>query len=186
MKKNYLILFLIMIVLGVGFFYSAELMIADKSKQINQQDRLIRRYQEQVNSAKVVNDELKEVSTVIKNSLTDKRELSVDEANNFIRELAELADRYRIAVHVLFPKVSFLAGNLLEQQFAIELDCTYIQLGQFLASIDRYDYLIKVNTLDVRSQGGREKIVEDERQTLYRVILDLSIFKIVKETTNAR
>jgi hypothetical protein len=175
-----------MVLVSFGFFYSAELMLAKKASQIDQQDRLIKRYQEQVNSAKVVNDELKEVSTVIKNSLTDKRELSVDEANNFIRELAELADTYKIAVHALFPKVSFLAGNLLEQQFALELDCTYIQLGQFLASIDRYDYLIKVNTLDVRSQGSKERIVEDNRQTLYKVILDLSIFKIVKESNDAR
>lgn len=182
MKQKYLILLLVMVIVAFAFFYTSAMMLSEKNTQIDRVDRRIRTTQEQLNSAKVLNDELQEVSVVINNTLTDRRELSSEEANYFIRELAELADEYRIAVHALFPKVSFLAGNTLEQQFAVELECTYIQLGQFLASIERYDYLVKVNTLDVRSQGNREKIIDGERHTLYRVVLDLSIFKIVKES----
>lgn len=181
MKNKYLILILSIIIVAVAFFYTSANMINNNLNRIERVDRRIRVTQEQLNSAKVLNDELKEVSRVIENSLTEKRELSVDEANTFVRELAELADDYQIAVHGLFPKVSFASGRTLEQQFAIELECTYVQLGQYLASIERYDYLVKVNTLDVRPQTDKFKMIDGVRETLYRVVLDLSIFKIVKE-----
>ena len=182
MRNKYLLLILIMILVAVVFFITAGSMINNNIDRIERIDRQIRRTQEQLNSAKVLNDELKEVSIVIENSLTESRELSISEANEFARELAELANNYSIQVHSLFPKVSFAQGRTLEQQFAMEIECTYVQMGQFLASLERYDYILKVNTLEVRPQTDKFlESAEGNREVLYRVILDLSIFKIVKE-----
>jgi Tfp pilus assembly protein PilO len=180
MKNKYLLLMLAIFIVGFLFFYTSAQMINDNLDRIRRIDRRIRISQEQLNSAKVLNDELSEVSRVIENSLTEQRELSTSEANNFVRELADLADQYQIAVHSLFPRVSFAQGRTLEQQFSMELEATYVQLGQFLASIERYDYLLKVNTLEVRPTD-RTRLTGDRRSTLYRVTVDLSIFKIVKE-----
>jgi hypothetical protein len=137
--------------------------------------------QEQLNSAKVLNQDLREVASVIDNSLTDARELSIAEANEFIRELASFADLYNISVLGLTPRAFFAQNRILERQFSIELECTYVQLGQYLTAIESYDYLIRVNTLEVRPQADKFAEIDGNRQTLYRVVLDLSIFKIVRE-----
>jgi hypothetical protein len=137
--------------------------------------------QEQLNSAKVLNQDLRDVANVIENSLTESRELSIAEANDFVRELASFADRYNISVLGLTPRAFFAQNRILEQQFSIELECTYVQLGQYLTAIESYDYLIKVNTLEVRPQSEKFAEIDGVRQTLYRVVLDLSIFKIVRE-----
>jgi Tfp pilus assembly protein PilO len=182
MRNKYLILLLCIVGAVVVFFIISASLINNNLSRISRIDTRIRRTQEQLNSAKVLNDVLKEVSKVIENSLTANRELSIEEANNFVRELTELANNYHIAIHSVFPKVAFAQGRILEQQFSMELETTYVQLGQFLASVERYEYLLKVNSLDVRPQT--DKYREDangNRETLYRVALDMSIFKIVKE-----
>ena len=182
MRNKYILLMLLMILTAVLFFVTGTTMIAKNLDRIERIDREIRRTQEQLNSAKVLTDELQEVARVIENTLTNNRELSNSEANEFARELAELANNYMIAVHSLYPKVSFAQGRTLEQQFAMDLECTYVQMGQFLASLERYDYILKINTLEVRPQSEKFRETETgEREVLYRVVLDLSIFKIVKE-----
>ena len=182
MKQKYLVLLLAVLLTGVLFFTTSSAMINRNLRKINNVDNRIRRAQEQLNSAKVLNDELKEVSIVIENSLTTNRELSNEEANHFVRELADLTDRYKITVLALFPKVSYAQGRVLEQQFNLEIESTYVQLGQLLASIESYDYILKVNTLDVRPLTDRFIERNEIRETLYKVALDLSIFKIVKES----
>jgi len=181
MKVKYSILTCVAILIAILFFIITGSQLNKYKLLLRRVDQSIRTAQEQLNSAKVLNEDLKEVSSVIENSLTDQRELSNAEANDFVRELADFAYDNQIAVHALTPRAFFADNRILEQQFAVELECTYIQLGQFLANIERYDYIIKVNTLDVRPQSERFLEVGTERRTLYRVIIDLSIFKIVRE-----
>jgi len=180
MKNKYLILMLAIFVVGFLFFYTTANMINNNLDRIQRIDRRIRVTQEQLNSAKVLNEELSEVAIVIKNSLTEQRELSIQEANDFVRELAGLADDYHIAVHAIFPRVSLAQGRTIEQQFSLDIQATYVQLGKFLASLERFDYLLRINTLEARpTDGHREE--SGERATIYRVTIDLSIFKIVRE-----
>jgi len=181
MRIKYGILISVAILVAILFFIITGSQLRKYRNEINRQDRRIRAMQEQLNSAKVLNEDLREVSSVIENSLTEARELSNAEANDFIKELADFAQENRIAVHALTPRAFFAENRILEQQFAIELECTYIQLGQFLTNIERYDYIIKVNSLDVKPQTERFLEVGGERRTLYRVVIDLSIFKIVRE-----
>jgi len=181
MKIKYSILICAAILVAIIFFIITGSQLTKYSNQIRRVDQNIRAAQEQLNSAKVLNEDLKEVSTVIENSLTDSRELSNAEANDFVREIADFAYNNQIAVHALTPRAFFADNRILEQQFAIELECTYVQLGQFLANIERYDYIIKVNTIDVKPQTERFLEVDGNRITLYRVVIDLSILKIVRE-----
>ena len=181
MRIKYTILILVIVLSGFGFFWSSGSLRKDNMQKINRVDRRIRVMQEQLNSAKVLNQDLREVANVIENSLTESRELSIAEANDFVRELASFADLYNISVLGLTPRAFFAQNRILEQQFSIELECTYVQLGQYLTAIESYDYLVKVNTLEVRPQADKFAEVDGNRQTLYRVVLDLSIYKIVRE-----
>ncbi len=181
MKQKYYILFAVIAVISFLIISTSNSMISGKIKSIDKVDKKIKINQEKLNSAKVLNQELSQVSKIITNTLTDEKTLSNDEANLFVKELASLCDRYRISVVGLFPKVSYTNGNVLEQQFTIELECTYVQLGQFLTSLEAYDYILKVNTLDVRPITGSKDMKKLNNETLYRISVEVSIFKIVKE-----
>lgn len=185
MRERYLILIGAVAVVALLFFYSANSMISSKVTSINRVDRSIRRAQERLNSAKVMDEQLSQVSKVIENSLTEKRSFDSDEINGLVRHFAELADKHQIAVYSLLPRASHSSSpNLIEHNFVMDIMCTYVQLGRFMTQIESMDYIIKVNTLDVKPvRGGRETDFEQDGEvvTQYRVILELSLFKIVKE-----
>ncbi len=182
MKQKYLI-FLLIIIVGSFFILSTTgMMVKKQIKSINKIDKKIKLNQEKLNSAKVLNQELSQVSKIIANTLTANKELSVTEANQFVKELADVCDRYRISVLSLFPRISYSSNKVLEQQFTIEIECTYVQLGQFLTSLEAYDYILKVNMLDIKPVSGNKEIQKLDGETLYRVTIEVSIFKIVKES----
>ncbi|MBN2461639.1 MAG: type 4a pilus biogenesis protein PilO [Candidatus Cloacimonetes bacterium] len=183
-KHKYLILACVMILVTLCFFYFTGSMISNKIKEINRVDNKIRVEQEKLNSAKVLNEQLQEVSKVIVNSITKDRSYSSEETNAFIKKLADLADRYKIAVNTLVPKeIDSYGSKYIEHLYTMELDCTFIQMGQFLSDLESFDNIIKIKTLDVRplSQDKKNVAVDLEQETRYKVTLELSTFKIVKE-----
>jgi Tfp pilus assembly protein PilO len=79
--------------------------------------------------------------------------------------------------------------NLVEQQYILELNTTYIQLGQFLSNLEALDNIVKINTLDVMpmtdAESGKKQIgnqkVTAPKVARYKVALELSVFKVQKE-----
>ena len=183
MKERYLILLGAIAIVAFFFIYTANAMINNKLTDIRRVDRDIRRAQERLNSAKVMDEQLSQVSRVIENTLVSERFFSPDEINSFVRYLAEIADRYKIAVYSLLPRAAHSPASLIEHQFVMDIMCTYVQLGQFLTKIESMDYVVKVNTLDVKPVRSTDTPFEvgGEVVTQYRVIIELSVFKIVKE-----
>lgn len=183
MKHRYLTLLCVMILVGFLFFYFSSTTIAAKQKEIRKYDRGIKSQQEKLNSAKVLNEQLQEVAKVIQNSITDEDQYTPEESNAYVKMLADLADKYKIAVHAMTPKsVSSVSRKFAEQLYTMELNCTFVQLGQFLSDLESFDYILNVKTLDVRPLGDdKNTVYEDELVTHYKVTLELSTLKIVKE-----
>jgi Tfp pilus assembly protein PilO len=183
MKQKYLLLLCLMILSAVLFFYFSNDLINSKIKLVGRYDKRIKVEQEKLNSAKVLNEQLQEVSKVIENSISEDDKFTSDEANAFIKRLADLADKYKIAVHSMVPKViTTLSRRYAEQLYTMELNCTFLQLGEFLSDLESFDHIIKVRTIDVRPLTDDKKtLYEGSQETHYKVTLELSTFKIVKE-----
>jgi len=187
MKEKYLIFLGIIAVVAVIFFYTANNMISSKLETISRIDRAIRKDQERLNSAKVMDEQLSQVSKVIENTLLNeqRRTFTAPEINTFVRTFAELADKHKIAVYSSLPRPVYSSTNLVEHQFTMDIMCTYVQLGRFLTEIEAMDHIIKVNTIDTKPVSGEgvslEDNIESDVQTQYRVIIELSAFKIIKE-----
>ncbi|RLC50229.1 MAG: hypothetical protein DRZ79_04725 [Candidatus Cloacimonadota bacterium] len=184
MKHKYLILFAAMILVAMVFFYFSSQSINAKIVKIKKYDKRIKVEQERLNSAKVLNEQLKQVSQVIYNSITTDKNFSPEEVNKFTKELADLADKYKIAVHALFPKaVSNAETHFLKQQYTMELVCTYVQLGKFLSDLESFNHIIKVKTLEVQplAKTKSESSSTENNETRYKVTLELSVIKILKE-----
>ncbi|MBC8385273.1 MAG: hypothetical protein H8E57_07120 [Candidatus Cloacimonetes bacterium] len=184
MKQKYLILFAIMVISTMLFFYLSSQSIRTKAILVGAYDIKIKEEQEKLNSAKVLNEQLKQVSQVIMNSMTNEKTYNPEETNKFSKKLADLADKYKIALHSFFPKIIATGGtNLLEQQYTMELVCTYVQLGQLLTDLEGYNYIINIKTLEVKpAKSDKQNIETDEDLiTRYKVTLEVSTYKIVKE-----
>lgn len=182
MKEKYLGFIAGLIVISIVFFMWSTSIYNNKTTQIRRLDLQIRRAQERLNSAKVLNEQLGEVSRVIENVLTTQRDFEADEINILVKDFAELADRYKIAIYSLTPRSAFTGRNVAEQQFVMDVMATYVQLGQFMTELESFDQIIRVNKLDVKPQDTPyEFLVDGEPVTQYRVQLEISAFKIVKE-----
>lgn len=183
MKQKYLILLCLMILSMLSFYYFSSQAVNDKLKMIKRYDNTIKKEQDKLNSAKVLNEQLQEVSKVITQSMSDTKEFTPEETNDFIKKLATLADEYKIAVNSIFPKVlSTSSKHLIEQQYTLILNSTFVQMGQFLSKLESFDNIIKIKTLDVSPINIERKSNDEiDAVTRYQVTIELSTFKIIKE-----
>ena len=182
-KQRYLLLLFLMILSTLCFFYFSTNSAKAKIIKIDKYDEAIKEEQEKLNSAKVINDQLQEVSKVIMRSMTNEYEFEIEEVNNFVKKLADLADKYKISIDSLSPKVvSSDKSYLVEQEYTLSVVSTFVQMGQFLSDLESFDHIIKVNTLDVRPvQKDKSKIDDEIVDTRYKVTFELSVFMIIKE-----
>lgn len=188
MKQKYTIFSAVMVLVAVLFFMISGSMIGKKVAKIDSLDKKIKIAQEKLNSAKVMDQQLSQFSLIIDNSLTKEKSFSPMEINAFVKNLADLADQNQIAVLAIYPKEIQSGVNIVEQQYIMELNTTYVQLGQFLANLEALDNIVKVNTLDVMplteiDRGTQNKKVETTgpRVARYKVALELSVFKVQRE-----
>ncbi len=183
MKQRYLLLLFVMILSTICFFYFSTNNIKAKIEKIDKYDEAIKEEQEKLNSAKVINVQLQEVSKVILRSMTDEKEFVIEDVNAFVKKLADLSDKYKISIDTLSPKVvSSDKSYLVEQGYTLSVGCTFIQMGQFLSELESFDHIIKINTLDVRPMKEDKNKTSDEiLETRYKVTFELSVFLIIKE-----
>lgn len=183
MKQRYLLLLFVMIISSILFFYFSTNSVNAKIKKIGRYDEAIKEEQEKLNSAKVLNEQLKEVSKVIMQSMTTNTVFTTDEINSFVKKLADLSDKYKIAIDSIHPKVVAPEKSyLIEQQYSLSVVCTFVQMGQFLSDLESFDHIIKVKTLDVRPVKEKQTSAFDEiLETRYKVSFELSVYKIIKE-----
>ena len=188
MKQRYLILLLVMVLVTTGFFLISSSMIGKKVTQAAELDKKIKLSQEKLNSAKVLNQQLSQFALIIENSLTKQKEFSPTEVNTFVKNLADLADQNQIAVLAMYPKEVQSGLNLVEQQYIMELNTSYVQLGQFLSNLEALDNIVKINTLDVMplSDTGTGQNKNNTKATVaqaarYKVAIELSVFKVQRE-----
>jgi Tfp pilus assembly protein PilO len=179
MKQKYLILSLVMILVAVAFFIMSSSMISKKISKASELDK---------NSAKVMNQQLSQFALIIDNSLTKQKSFSPTEVNTFVKNLADLADQNQIAVLAIYPKEVQSGLNLVEQQYIMELNTSYVQLGQFLSNLEALDNIVKINTLDVMplteadtGKSTKAKTSTGPRIARYKVAIELSVFKVQKE-----
>ncbi len=87
-------------------------------------------------------------------------------------------------MHSIFPKVvSTTSRYLVEQQYTLILNCTFVQMGKFLSEMESFDNIIKIKTLDITPlrKGKKDDNGDIEIATRYKVTLELSTLKIIKE-----
>lgn len=183
MRRNYLILLFVMVIFSLLFFFYSGRSVNTKINKIKKYDKTIKKEQEKLNSAKILNKQLKDVSKVILNSITKRYTFDPNEVNAYVKKLGDLADKYKIPVYVQTPTaISSNDKHLVEQGYSMELICTYVQLGKFLSNLESFDNINLIKTLQVspvKDDKNNETMITETR---YRINLELSVYKIIKES----
>lgn len=184
MREKYLVLILLMILSAVIFFTVSERIIETKINRIDDFDNRIKTAQEKLNSAQIQDQQLKQFELVINNSLTQKTGFSVDEINEFKGQIGDLIHRRRISLLKLSDAPKYTLPNLIENTYVIEMEATFIQMGQFISDLEALDNIVKVQAIDVRptqDTDTRKRAETVAAESRYRIVLELSVFKVKQE-----
>ena len=182
MKEKYLVFILLMILFTVIFFTVSSNMLSSSLKQISRYDTQIKTAQEKLNSSRIMEEQLSQFALIIDNSLTKSPAFSVDEINAFKTRIGEMAHQRSISITRLADSNKFSLPGLIETTYTLELEATYVQVGQFVSDIEAMDNLIKVHSLDISPiQVNTKRTNATGGANRYRVTLELSIFKVKQE-----
>jgi Tfp pilus assembly protein PilO len=182
MKERYLILILIMLGAAVAFYMLSAESLESNIAQINNLDNQIKVSQEKLNSARILDQELSQFAMIIDNSLSTSRQFSIDEINEIKVSIGKMAHERQISINKLSDTSKWSLPNLIENTFNLELEATYVQIGQFISDLESQDNIIKVQSLDISpAQSSNQNEASPNAPSRYRVLLELSIFKVRRE-----
>lgn len=182
MRERYLILIIIMLGASVAFYMLTADTLAKNLSRIESIDQEIKVNQEKLNSARIMDQELSQFAMIINNSLTQNRQFSIDEINEFKTIIGKMAHERNISINKLSDTSKWSLPNLIENTFNMELEATYVQIGQFISDLESQDNIIKIQSLDISpAQVSDKEEVSADTPSRYRVLLEISIFKVKKE-----
>lgn len=182
MREKYFALIIVMLAATVAFILLTTRSLDANMRSIRNMDDRIKTTQEQLNSARIMDQELSQFARIIENSLTRSPQFSFDEVNDFKAKIGEMAHERKISINKMSDTNKWSLPNLIETTFNLELEATYVQIGQFISDMESLDNIIKIQTLDISpAQISDKEFKEANAPSRYRVLLELSIFKVKKE-----
>jgi Tfp pilus assembly protein PilO len=92
-----------------------------------------------------------------------------------------MANNNRITINKLSDANKFAIPGLVETTYNMELEGTYVQMGQFIADLEALDNIIKIHYIDITPAQTAGKGKDAGGISRYRITLELSIYKVAKE-----
>ncbi|HOY85201.1 MAG: type 4a pilus biogenesis protein PilO [Candidatus Cloacimonetes bacterium] len=182
MREKYLVFILGMILISVLFFMLAGNSLKKNLGEIENYDKKIKTTLEKLNSAMIMDQQLSQFREILDNSLTTESKFSVDELNNFQREIERLRDQNQMKLVKISDSNKFTQSGMIETTYTIELQGTFRQMGQFISELEAQNHIIKIQYLDVAPLQATEKNqASSGSANIYRITMELSIFKVKKE-----
>jgi Tfp pilus assembly protein PilO len=183
MREKYIVFILLMVLIAVLIFTASANNLQTNLKKVSEYDAQSKVAQEKLNSARIMDEQLSQFSLIIDNSLSRSGGFTFDEINEFKKRIGELAHERKISINKLSDSNKFSLPGLLETTYNLEMEATFVQMGQFLSDLEALDNIIKIHAIDVtpaQVEDGNKKTV-DTAVSKYRIMLELSIFKVKKE-----
>jgi len=182
MRSKYLVFVLVMILVAVAFFMLTSNRVRKNTAKIEQLDAKIKTAQEQLNSSRIMDQQLSQFAIIIDNSLTKTASFSFDEINDFKTRIGQLADQRSIQINKLSDSNKFSLPGLIESTYNLELEASYVQLCQFISDLESLDNILKIHALDISpTQVSDKEIKAPGAPNRYRMTIELSVFKVKKE-----
>ncbi|RMF07227.1 MAG: hypothetical protein D6762_07990 [Candidatus Neomarinimicrobiota bacterium] len=179
-------LFILSLVLTALFWVQATVLMGDKPRQIRALEDEQAELNEQLISAQILANKLDRVYTLFEENLalSLRDSLAEDASIPFIDDLTEMLDRQGISLESIKPKERVEKGNYIMSPYQLLIRCTFEQLGEFMAELERSPRLISVDEFTVNNGIERIKnITREEDLETQLVELNLSTLTLVKSST---
>lgn len=183
MREKYIVFILLMVLITVLMYSSSVNSLNKGMKSVKNYDNQIKESQEKLNSARIMDEQLSQFALIIDNSLSKSGGFTFEEINSFKKRIGELAHERKITISKLSDANKFSLPGLLETTYNLELEATFVQMGQFLSDLEAQDNIIKIHHIDItptQDQEGKAKTI-DTSVSRYRIMLELSVFKVKRE-----
>jgi Tfp pilus assembly protein PilO len=180
MKEKYLLFIVGMILVTILFFWIANTNLKKNSTEIERYDKNIKTTLEKLNSAMLMDAQLSQFKEILDNSLTTSDRFSIDELNDFQREIERLRENNKMKLIRISDTNKYNQPGLLEHTYNIELEGTFQQMGKFISDLEAQNYIIKIQYLDVSPTQVSGKTDPNAPNT-YKITMELSIYKVKKE-----
>lgn len=183
MKERYAILLAGMTLISVLFFWWSCDTMEKTQKDIDSKDKAIKKVTEQLNSATLMNEQLSHFSEVISQSLTTEDRFSTDELNQFRVLIDSLREINQIKLLKVSDAPKNAGADIIENSYNMEVEGTFQQIGQFLAELEKQNYIIKIQFLDISAAqaSGRDEKVLTDSVNRYKLTLEMSLYKARKD-----
>ena len=167
MNRNSLFLILSAL-LTVSFWMSMKFSIGSKPIKLKKLELKQTELNEQLISAKILAEKLDQVYTLFSRNLALSLEdsLAEDASLPFLKEITNLMDQHNIALLKIRPRVREKKENYYVAPYELTIKCTYENLGNFLAEIERSPRLITVDEFSIKNGIERIKSTVKEEDLL--------------------
>jgi len=180
MKEKYLLFIVGMILVTILFFWVANTNLKKNITEIERYDKRIKTSLEKLNSAMLMDAQLSQFKEILDNTLTTNERFSIDELNDFRREIERLRDNNKMKLIRISDTNKYNEPGLLEHTYSLELEGTFQQMGKFISDLEAQNYIIKIQYLDVSPTQVSGKTDPNAPNT-YKITMELSIYKVKKE-----
>ncbi len=180
MKEKYLLFIVGMILVTILFFWVANTNLKKNITEIERYDKRIKTSLEKLNSAMLMDAQLSQFKEILDNTLTTNARFTIDELNDFRREIERLRDNNKLKLIRISDTNKYNEPGLLEHTYSLELEGTFQQMGKFISDLEAQNYIIKIQYLDVSPTQVSGKTDPNAPNT-YKITMELSIYKVKKE-----
>ena len=182
MNRNSLFLILSAL-LTVSFWMSMKFSIGSKPIKLKKLELKQTELNEQLISAKILAEKLDQVYTLFSRNLALSLEdsLAEDASLPFLKEITNLMDQHNIALLKIRPRGRDKKENYYVAPYELTIKCTYENLGNFLAEMERSPRLITVDEFSINNGIERIKSTVKEEDLLEQEItLKISTLTLIK------
>ena len=180
MKEKYLVFILAMVLISVMFFMLDSNSLKKNLAEVDNYDKKIKTTLEKLNSAMIMDQQLREFREIIDNSLTYENKFSVEELNEFQLVLDRIREDNKMKMEKISDSNKFSPAGMIETTYNLELQGTFRQMGQFISELEGLNHIIKFNYLDVSPIPTSESAGPGGENN-YRVSMEITVFKVKKE-----
>ncbi len=187
-KRNTILFFLIFILTG-SFWVSSSMVLGDKPRQIIDLEDEQKILNEKLISAQILANKLDRVHTLFQENLALSKadSLAEDASMPFLNSLTEMLETHGITLLSIKPKPRQDKLNYFNSPYDIVINCTFNQLGQFIAEIERSPRLITIDEFTIKNGIERIKNMSDpEKLKKQNVEIKLSTITLIKSKSTVK
>ncbi len=185
-KRNTLLLFTMFILTG-SFWAFASFLLAEKPMKIMDLEEEQKILNEKLISAQILANKLDRVFTLFQENLalSIADSLAEDASLPFLNNLTAMLQKHDIKLLSIKPKNREKKGVYYSSPYEIEIECTYDQLGKFIAETERSPRLISVDEFVIKNGIERVKnVIDNEQLRVQAIEMQLSTLTLLKMKKN--